>query len=103
MYSSVYIFVTLPPSMKITVSTTWGITPSSTLPMSLWIASMGLVAWTTPTMPTPARRMSEKTLKSSVVLISSKIVKSGLRRRRMSPVLSILPPRAVNWVTRSES
>jgi len=71
MNSTSMTFVTSPFSMKTMVSITWGIIPRSTLPISLWRASMGLLAWTTPIIPTPAILRSAKTWKSFVFLTSS--------------------------------
>ncbi|NIP34925.1 MAG: hypothetical protein GWN39_08200 [Thermoplasmata archaeon] len=48
----------MPLSRCRTVSTIWGRSPSSTRPMSRCTALMAELAWTTPTSPTPANRMS---------------------------------------------
>ena len=58
----------LPALTKITVSSTFGIIPSSILPMNRCMASMGEFACTTPTIPTP------------VILRSANVSKSSLRR-----------------------
>ncbi len=63
-----YTASTLPSFTNITVSSTLGIMPSSIFPMNRCIASIGVLACTTPTMPTP------------VILRSANVSKSSLRR-----------------------
>ena len=89
-------FLISPPLINTTVSIICGITPNSIFPTNLWIASTGLVAWTTPANPIPDNLKSANKVKKTLSKRYEKrsggytrIIKAGFRYGDNAPMAII--------------